>query len=161
MPRTHTHNWGSSTSSTTIIKYADDTVVMITNNKKQAYHEEILHLGTWCQTHNFIRQKLWTASDTLGCTLQKTLYWHDISTVCWRRDNISIISGAWRTSDYLPKYCWTATCIIESIVTSNIATWFGNSSMKDRCSLQRIACIQSSPTYRPATTNSAVLYPER
>ena len=52
----YTHDCVATTSSTTIIKFADDTVVvgLITNNDETAYLEEVGNLENWCQRNNLL-----------------------------------------------------------------------------------------------------------
>ncbi|KAK1784028.1 hypothetical protein P4O66_004470 [Electrophorus voltai] len=46
----------TATSSSIIVKFADDTVVMglISDNNERAYLEEIIHLENWCQENNLL-----------------------------------------------------------------------------------------------------------
>ncbi|KAK1805683.1 hypothetical protein P4O66_019240, partial [Electrophorus voltai] len=51
-----THDCAATSSSTIIVKFADDTIVMglILDNDERAYLEEIKHLENWCQENNFL-----------------------------------------------------------------------------------------------------------
>lgn len=55
-PLLYTYDCVATSSSTTIVKFADDTVVvgLISNNDETAYLEEIKNLETWCQENNFL-----------------------------------------------------------------------------------------------------------
>ena len=50
----YTHDCIASSSSTSIIKFADDTVVLglITGNNEQGYLNQVADLVLWCQTNN-------------------------------------------------------------------------------------------------------------
>ncbi|KAK1802918.1 hypothetical protein P4O66_021445 [Electrophorus voltai] len=52
----YTHDCTATSSSTIIVKFADDTVVMglISDNDERAYLEEIKHLENWCQENNLL-----------------------------------------------------------------------------------------------------------
>ncbi|KAK1796912.1 hypothetical protein P4O66_000991 [Electrophorus voltai] len=52
----HTYDCTATSSSTIIVKFADDTVVMglISDNNERAYLEEIKHLENWCQENNLL-----------------------------------------------------------------------------------------------------------
>ncbi|KAK1795636.1 hypothetical protein P4O66_001129 [Electrophorus voltai] len=52
----YTYDCTATSSSTIIVKFADDTVVMglISDNDERAYLEEIKHLENWCQENNFL-----------------------------------------------------------------------------------------------------------
>ncbi|KAK1805253.1 hypothetical protein P4O66_019595, partial [Electrophorus voltai] len=52
----YTHDCTATSSSTIIVKFADDTVVMglISDNDERAYLEEIKHLENWCQENNIL-----------------------------------------------------------------------------------------------------------
>ncbi|KAK1785728.1 hypothetical protein P4O66_019078, partial [Electrophorus voltai] len=52
----YTYDCTATSSSTIIVKFADDTVVMglILDNDERAYLEEIKHLENWCQENNLL-----------------------------------------------------------------------------------------------------------
>ncbi|KAK1789416.1 hypothetical protein P4O66_015347, partial [Electrophorus voltai] len=52
----YTYDCTATSSSTIIVKFADDTVVMglMSDNDKRAYLEEIKHLENWCQENNLL-----------------------------------------------------------------------------------------------------------
>ncbi|KAK1793608.1 hypothetical protein P4O66_011991 [Electrophorus voltai] len=52
----YTYDCTATSSSTIIVKFADDTVVMglISGNDERAYLEEIKHLENWCQENNLL-----------------------------------------------------------------------------------------------------------
>ncbi|KAK1793032.1 hypothetical protein P4O66_001740 [Electrophorus voltai] len=52
----HTYDCTATSSSTIIVKFADNTVVMglISDNDERAYLEEIKHLESWCQENNLL-----------------------------------------------------------------------------------------------------------
>ncbi|KAK1792064.1 hypothetical protein P4O66_001842 [Electrophorus voltai] len=56
----YTYNCVATSSSTTIVKFPDDTVVMglISDNNERAYLEEIKHLENWCQENNLLNVRL-------------------------------------------------------------------------------------------------------
>ncbi|KAK1800218.1 hypothetical protein P4O66_000265 [Electrophorus voltai] len=56
----YTYDCVATSSSTTIVKFADGTIVMglILNNEEKAYLEEIKHLENWCQENNLLLKDL-------------------------------------------------------------------------------------------------------
>ncbi|KAK1793777.1 hypothetical protein P4O66_001509 [Electrophorus voltai] len=52
----YTYDCAATSSSTIIVKFADDTVIMglISDNNERAYLEEIKHLENWCQGNNLL-----------------------------------------------------------------------------------------------------------
>ncbi|KAK1806498.1 hypothetical protein P4O66_005001, partial [Electrophorus voltai] len=122
----YTYDCTATSSSTIIVKFADDIVVMglISDNDERAYLEEIKHLENWCQENNLLQ----TVRPLLVLPYQ--------------------LPGKEGSSASLPpqtpKRLQTAllqnfyTCTIESILTGNITVWFGNSTKQDRQALQRV-----------------------
>ncbi|KAK1795620.1 hypothetical protein P4O66_001117 [Electrophorus voltai] len=53
---THLDKGRATSSSTIIVKFADDTILMglISDNDERAYLEEIKHLENWCQENNLL-----------------------------------------------------------------------------------------------------------
>ncbi|KAK1795768.1 hypothetical protein P4O66_008834, partial [Electrophorus voltai] len=72
----YTYDCVATSSSTTIIKFADDTVVMglILGNNKRAYLEEIKHLENWCQENNLLLNVSKTKELIVDCS--KKQEWH-------------------------------------------------------------------------------------
>ncbi|GAA6088507.1 uncharacterized protein LOC109141784, partial [Tachysurus ichikawai] len=97
------------------VRFADDTVVvdLISNNDKTAYLQETKNLGRWCQENNLL----------LNVSKTKELI-VDFST---KQERLP--------SQVLKTFY---TCTIESVLTSSITSWFGNSTMQDRRALQRV-----------------------
>ncbi|KAK1792284.1 hypothetical protein P4O66_012239 [Electrophorus voltai] len=122
----YTYDCTATSSSTVIVKFADDTVVMglISDNDERAYLEEIKHLENWCQENNLL----------LNVRPVLVPPYH--------------LPGKEGSSASLPpqtpKRLQTALqvlrnfCTIESILTGNITVWFGNSTKQDRQALQRV-----------------------
>jgi hypothetical protein len=72
-----THDCVVTHTSTSIIKFADDTTVvgMITNNDETAYKEEVRALGVWCQENNLslnVNKKKETPGNSRGSTTLST-----------------------------------------------------------------------------------------
>ncbi|KAK1794693.1 hypothetical protein P4O66_001266 [Electrophorus voltai] len=72
----HTYDCTATSSSTIIVKFADDTVVMglISDNDERAYLEEIKHLENWCQENNLLLNVSKTKELIVDCN--KKQEWH-------------------------------------------------------------------------------------
>ncbi|KAK1802989.1 hypothetical protein P4O66_021528, partial [Electrophorus voltai] len=136
----YTYDCTATSSSTIIVKFADDTVVMglISDNDERAYLVEIKHLENWCQENNLL----------LNVSKIKELIVDCSKKTCWSRHTNSLAKKALqrlyhlrRLRDFrLPSKVLRNfyTCTIESILTGNIKVWFGNSTKQDRQALQRV-----------------------
>ncbi|KAL0150804.1 hypothetical protein M9458_053886 [Cirrhinus mrigala] len=167
----YTYDCVATTSSTTIIKFADDTVVvgLISDNNETAYLKEIRNLENWCQRNNLLlnvskTKELIVDFSTkqernyqtpiinespvervnsfkyLGVHITQDLSWswHINTVVKKARQRLYHLR---RLRDFrLPSKVLRNfySCTIESILTGNILTWFGNSTMQDRRALQRV-----------------------
>ncbi|KAK1792040.1 hypothetical protein P4O66_001818 [Electrophorus voltai] len=144
----YTYDYAATSSSTIIVKFADDTVVMglISDNDERAYLEEIKHLENWCQENNLLLNVSKTKELIVDCSKkQEQHYQPDLS---WSRHTNSLAKKARqrlyhlrRLSDFrLPSKVLRNfySCAIESILTGNITVWFGNSTKQDRQALQRV-----------------------
>ncbi|KAK1796991.1 hypothetical protein P4O66_008386, partial [Electrophorus voltai] len=131
----YTYDCMATYSSTTIIKFADDTVVMglISDSDERAYLEEIKHLENWCPENNLL------------LNISKTKELIDLS---WSRHGNSLAKKAHRHLYHLRRLrdfrlpskvlCNFYTCTIESILTGNITVWFGNCTKQDRQAFKRV-----------------------
>ncbi|KAK1793659.1 hypothetical protein P4O66_012026, partial [Electrophorus voltai] len=144
----YTHDCTATSSSTIIVKFADNTVIMglISDNDERAYLEEIKHLENWCQENNLLLNVSKTKELIVDCSKkQERHYQPDLS---WSHHTNSLAKKACqrlyhlrRLRDFrLPSKVLRNfyTCTIESILTGNITVWFGNSTKQDRRALQRV-----------------------
>ncbi|KAL6490166.1 hypothetical protein MHYP_G00005110 [Metynnis hypsauchen] len=167
----YTYDCVSTSSSNTIIKFADDTVVvgLISNNNEKAYLEEIARLENWCQGNNLLLNVSKTKELIVDCSRSQTRSYHpvringaavervnnfrylgvhisqDLSWSC----HVNTLAKKARQRLYFlrrlrdfrlpPKVLQNFySCTIESILTGNSVAWFGNSTKRDRQSLQRV-----------------------
>ncbi|KAK1803843.1 hypothetical protein P4O66_003741 [Electrophorus voltai] len=72
----YTYDCTATSSSTIIVKFADDTVVMglISDNDERAYLEEIKHLENWCQENNLLLNVSKTKELIVDCSKKQA--WH-------------------------------------------------------------------------------------
>ncbi|KAK1796449.1 hypothetical protein P4O66_009500 [Electrophorus voltai] len=72
----YTYDCTATSSSTIIVKFADDTVVvgLISDNNERAYLEEIKHLENWCQENNLLLNVSKTKDLIVDCS--KKQEWH-------------------------------------------------------------------------------------
>ncbi|KAK1788619.1 hypothetical protein P4O66_002691 [Electrophorus voltai] len=129
-----TYDCVATSSSTTIVKFADNTVVMglILDNDERAYLEEIKHLGNWCQENILLLNVSKTKKLIVYCS--KKQEWH-YQPVRIKRTTVERLRDFRLPSKVLRNFY---TCTIESILTGNITVWFGNSTTQDRQALQRV-----------------------
>ncbi|KAK1788770.1 hypothetical protein P4O66_002580 [Electrophorus voltai] len=123
----YTYDCTATSSSNTIVKFADDTVVvgLISDNDERAYLEEIKHLENWCQENNLLLNDLsWSRhTSSLAKKARQRLY------------HLRRLRDFRLPSKVLRNFY---TCTVESILTGNITVWFGNSTKQDRQALQRL-----------------------
>ncbi|KAK1806141.1 hypothetical protein P4O66_000003 [Electrophorus voltai] len=138
----------ATSSSTIIVKFADDTVVisLISDNDERAYLEEIKHLENWCQENKLLLNVSKTKELIVDCSKkQERHYQPDLSWSCHTnslaKEARQRLYHLRRLRDFrLPSKVLRNfyTCTIESILTGNITVWFGNSTKQDRQALQRV-----------------------
>ncbi|KAK1800154.1 hypothetical protein P4O66_000187, partial [Electrophorus voltai] len=146
----YTYDCTATSSSTIIVKFADDTVVMglISDNDERAYLEEIKHLEN-CKK----QERHYQPVRISGTTVERVdsfryLGVHISQDLSWSRHTNSLAKKApqrlyhlRRLRDFrLPSKVLRNfyTCTIESILMGNITVWFGNSTKQDRQTLQRV-----------------------
>ncbi len=159
----YTHDCVSSHSSTSIIKFADDTVVLglISNNDETAYLDEVERLASWCQDNclflnvsktkelivDFRKKHLlpYTPLMISGTPVErvssfKYLTWttHIQTQVKKARQRMYHLRQLrkFRVSPTILKTFYSGT--IESVLTPCISVWYGNSSSQDCKALQRV-----------------------
>ncbi|KAK1794705.1 hypothetical protein P4O66_001415 [Electrophorus voltai] len=156
----YTYDCTAASSSTIIVKFADDTVVMglISDNDERAYLEEIKHLENWCQEKNLLLNVSKTKELIVDCSKKQERHYqpvrisgttvervdsfrylgvHISQDLSWSRHTNSLAKKA-RQRLYHLRRLRDYTCTIESILTGNITVWFGNSTKQDRQALQRV-----------------------
>ncbi len=159
----YTHDCVSSHSSTSIIKFADDTVVLglISNNDETAYLDEVERLTSWCQDNclslnvsktkelivDFRKKHLlpYTPLMISGTPVERVnisedLTWttHIQTQVRKARQRLYHLRQLrkFRVSPSILKTFYAGT--IESVLTQCISVWYGNSSSQDCKALQRV-----------------------
>ncbi|KAK1799191.1 hypothetical protein P4O66_007444, partial [Electrophorus voltai] len=161
----YTYNCTATSSSTIIVKFADDTVVMglISDNNEGAY------LENWCQENNLLLNVSKTKELIVDCSKKQKRHYqpvrisgtmvervdsfrylgvHISQDLSWSLHTISLAKKARqrlyhlrRLRDFrLPSKVLRNfyTCTIESILTRNITVLFGNSTKQDRQALQSV-----------------------
>ncbi|KAK1806729.1 hypothetical protein P4O66_005230, partial [Electrophorus voltai] len=138
----YTYDCTATSSSTIIVKFADNTVVMglISDNDERAYLE-IKHLENWCQENNLLLNIIKPKELIVDCSKkQERHYQPDLSWSLAKKARQHLYHHR-RLRDFrLPSKVLRNfyTCTIESILTGNITVWFGNSTKQDRQALQRV-----------------------
>ncbi|KAI4905570.1 hypothetical protein NFI96_009239, partial [Prochilodus magdalenae] len=76
----YTYDCVATSSSTTIVKFADDTVVLglISNNDERAYLEEMKHLEVWCQDNNLLLNVNKTKELIVDCSIKQERNYHPV-----------------------------------------------------------------------------------
>ncbi|KAK1792854.1 hypothetical protein P4O66_012764 [Electrophorus voltai] len=136
----YTYDCTATSSSTIIVKFADDTVVvgLISDNDERAYLEEIKHLENWCQENNLLLNVSKTKELIVDCSKKQERHYQPVrisGTTVERVDSFRRLRDFRLPSKVLRNFY---TCTIESILTGNITVWFGNSTKQDRQALQRV-----------------------
>ncbi|KAK1802892.1 hypothetical protein P4O66_021198, partial [Electrophorus voltai] len=164
----YTYDCTATSSSTTTVKFADDTVVMglISDNIERSYLEEIKHLENWCQENNFLLNVSTTKELIVDCSKkQEQQYQPDLS---WSCHTNSLAKKARQRLYHLrrlrdfrlpPKVLRNFyTCTIESILTGNITVWFGNSTKQDKQALQRVVHSAECVTHKELPDLQTIYY---
>ncbi|KAK1787403.1 hypothetical protein P4O66_002727 [Electrophorus voltai] len=75
-----TYDCTATSSSTIIVKFADDTVVMglISDNDERAYLEEIKHLENWCQENNLLLNVSKTKELIVDCSKKQERHYQPV-----------------------------------------------------------------------------------
>ncbi|KAK1802110.1 hypothetical protein P4O66_004451 [Electrophorus voltai] len=118
----YTYNCVTTSSSTNIVKFADNTAIMgvILGNNERAYQDEIKHMENWCQENNLLLNVSKTKELIVDCSNKQERHYQPLK-----------INGTMVLQNFY-------TCTIESILTGNITVWFGNSTNQDRQALQGV-----------------------
>ncbi|KAK1803861.1 hypothetical protein P4O66_003810 [Electrophorus voltai] len=76
----YTYDCTATSSSTIIVKFADDTIVMglISDNNERAYLEEIKHLENWCQENNLLLNISKTKELIVDCSKKQERYYQPV-----------------------------------------------------------------------------------
>ncbi|KAK1805630.1 hypothetical protein P4O66_019905, partial [Electrophorus voltai] len=88
----YTYDCTATSSSTIIVKFADDTAVMclISDNDERAYQEEIKHLENWCQGNNLLLNVSKTKELIVDCSKKQARHYQPVrisGTTVERVDN--------------------------------------------------------------------------
>ncbi|KAK1797422.1 hypothetical protein P4O66_008791 [Electrophorus voltai] len=161
----YTYDCVATSSSTVIVKFAEDTVVMglISDNDERAYLEEIKDLENRCQENNLFLNISKTKELIVDCCKKQERHYQPVrisGTTMERVDSSGILEFTSprhinslakkvrqrlyhlrRRRDFrLPSKMLRNlyTCTIESILTGNITVWFGNCTKQDRQALQTV-----------------------
>ncbi|KAK1791168.1 hypothetical protein P4O66_002196 [Electrophorus voltai] len=136
----YTYDCTATSSSTIIIKFADDTAVMglILDNDERAYLEEIKHLENWCQEDNLLLNVSKTKELIVVCSKKQEWHYQPVRIIritVERVDSFRCLRGFRLPSKVLRN---VYTCTIESILKGNITVWFGNCTKQDKQPLQKV-----------------------
>ncbi len=164
----YTHDCVSSHSSTSIIKFADDTVVLglISNNDETAYLDEVERLTSWCQDNclslnvsktkelivDFRKRHLrpYTPLMISGTPVERVSSFKNLGVnisedLTWTTRIQTQVKKARQRLYHLRKFRVSPTTLktfysgtIESVLTQCISVWYGNSSSQDCKALQRV-----------------------
>ncbi|KAK1787224.1 hypothetical protein P4O66_002702 [Electrophorus voltai] len=76
----HTYDCTATSSSTIIVKFADDTVIMglISDNNERAYLKEIKHLENWCQENNLLLNISKTKELIVDCSKKQERHYQPV-----------------------------------------------------------------------------------
>ncbi|KAK1803317.1 hypothetical protein P4O66_004107 [Electrophorus voltai] len=76
----YTYDCTATSSSTIIVKFADDTVVMglISDNDERAYLEQIKHLENWCQENNLLLNVSKTKELIMDCSKKQERHYQTV-----------------------------------------------------------------------------------
>ncbi|KAK1784208.1 hypothetical protein P4O66_003963 [Electrophorus voltai] len=77
----YTYDCTATSSSNTIVKFADDTVVvgLISDNDERAYLEEIKHLENWCQENNLLLNVSKTKELIVDCSKKQERHYQPVT----------------------------------------------------------------------------------
>ncbi len=121
----YTHDCVSSHSSTSIVKFADDTVVLclISNNDEAAYLDEVERLTSWCQ------------DNSLSLNVSKT---KELIVDFRKRQRLYHLRQLrkFRVSPTILKTFYSGA--IETVLTQCISVWYSNATNQDCKALQRV-----------------------
>ncbi|KAI5630226.1 gastrula zinc finger protein XlCGF28.1-like [Silurus asotus] len=151
-----THDCVAMHSSNHIVKFADDMILvdLISKKDESAYREEVQRLTAWCGANNLTRNVDKTKEivvdfrkaqseqspliiDESSVEIVKSTKFlgvHLSDNLTWSLNTSSIMKKAQQCLYFLRRTYRT----IESILSSCITAWFGNCTVSDRKTLQRI-----------------------
>ncbi|KAK3523851.1 hypothetical protein QTP70_010462 [Hemibagrus guttatus] len=128
---------GAMHSSNHIIKFTNDTTVggLVSKNDKSAYREEVQRLTAWCKANN---QSLKIVKSTKF--LAEDLTWSMNTSSITKKAQQRLYFLRRLRKAHLPPLILTTFYrgTIESILRRCITAWFGNCTISDRKTLQRI-----------------------
>ncbi len=140
----YTHNCVSSHSSTSIVKFADDTVVLclINNNDEATYLDEVERLTSWCQD-NCLSLNVSKTKELIVDFRKRQQRPYTPLMISVRLYHLRQLRK-FRVSPAILKTFYSG----KSVLTRCISVWYGNSSNQDCKALQRVVrlaeCISGS-----------------
>ncbi len=110
----YTHDCVSSHSSTSIIKFADDTVVLglISNNDETAYLDEVERLTSWCQDNCLFLNV--SKTKELIVDFRKPFSWRHMSVVTLDALTPASVHSLWSSHTCLNQLCLTVFSSLQS-----------------------------------------------
>ncbi|KAK1788502.1 hypothetical protein P4O66_016924 [Electrophorus voltai] len=129
-------------SSNHIIKFADDTTVvgLINKDNESAYREEVRELVSWCKVNNLSSVEIVKNIKFLGVHIAENLTWTLNTSSITKTAQQRLYFLQKLREAHLPSPILTTfyRSTVESILSSCIITWFGNCTVFDHKTLQRI-----------------------
>ncbi|KAK3539456.1 hypothetical protein QTP70_008511 [Hemibagrus guttatus] len=137
-----THDCAAMHSLNHIIKFADDMTLvgLISKNNESAYREEVQWLTAWCKANNLFNMEIVKSTKFLGVHLAEDLTWSlNTSSNTKKAQQHLYFLRSLRKAHLSPLILTTFyRGTIESILCSCITACFGNCTVSDLKSLQRI-----------------------
>ncbi len=143
----YTHDCVSSHSSTSIVKFADDTVVLglISNNDETTYLDEVERLTSWCQDNCLSLNVSKTKELMVDFRKRQQRPYTPLMISAHIQTQVKKVRQRlyhlrqlrkFRVSPAILKTFYSGD--IESVLTQCISVWYGNSSNQDCKALQRV-----------------------
>ncbi|KAK3535472.1 hypothetical protein QTP70_016893, partial [Hemibagrus guttatus] len=127
------------------IKFADDTTMvgLISKKDESAYREEVQRLTAWCKANNLslnVEKTKEMSTKFLGVHLAEDLTWSlNTSSITKKAQQRLYFLQRLRKAHLPPPILTTFyRGTIESILSICTTAWFGNCTILDRMTLQRI-----------------------
>ncbi|KAK1792853.1 hypothetical protein P4O66_012763 [Electrophorus voltai] len=185
----YTYDCTATSSSTIIVKFADDTVIMglISDNDERAYLEEIKHLENWCQENNLLLNVSKTKELIVDCSKKQERHYqpvriggttvervdsfrylgvHISQDLSWSRHTNSLAKKARQRLYHLRclRDFRLPSKVLRNFYTctiESITVWFGNSTKQDRQALQRVVRSAERITHTELPDLQTIYYKRR